>query len=176
MEAGPQRDVGEGMPGLRAISLLLLIGLVTPAPAAALHAMYLDIVIDREGDATIAFEYTLPWIEQVLAFLGVVNPDRDLGKILVAASGGEISALSHGDGVTTFSVEGFARVNETPPVTTCTTPALNLSWAQAGYQSSILAPFLDPDFSPEVTVIRFPDAYSVTFRDELQIPGITHTW
>lgn len=164
------------MKRLRAVSLLLALLLLAPAPAAALHARYLDIVIDREGNATVAFEYTLPWIEQLLAFLGVVNPDRDLGQILLAASGGEMGVLTAGNGVTTFSVKGFANVTEGPSVTTYATPVLNLSWGQAGYESSILAPLLEPDFSPDVTVIRFPDAYSVTFRDRFLIPNITHSF
>ena len=157
-------------------SLRPLLVLLASAPAAALHARYLDIGIERNGDATVTFEYTLPWIEQGLAFIGAVNPDRDLGQILAAASGGEIGAFSADDGVTTFTVRGFANITETPPVTTCTTPALNLSWGEAGYQSSILAPLLVPDFSPDVTVIRFPDAYSLTFRDQLLIPNTTHVF
>ncbi|HMA05194.1 MAG TPA: hypothetical protein VKO45_04630 [Methanomicrobiales archaeon] len=162
------------MKGLRMVTLLLILGALAIPPVAALHVRYLDIAVDRDGSATVTFEYTLPWIEQVFAFLGVVSPDRDFGRILGVASGGEIVALSAGDGMTTFSMRGFANVTGTPPDTTCTTPALNLSWGQAGYEASILAPLLSPDFSPDVTVVRFPDAYSLTFRDELLIPGITH--
>jgi len=164
------------MKGLRAMALLLALGILAPAPAAAFHARYLDIVIDREGNATITFEYTLPWMEQVLAFLGLVKPDRDLGQILAAATGGGITAFPAGDVITTYSVAGFSNVSETPPVITYTTPNLNLSWGQAGYESSILAPLLAPDFSPDVTVIRFPDAYSLTFRDQLLIPNTTHSF
>jgi hypothetical protein len=163
------------MKRVRGMALLLLLGLLASAPATALHATYLDIAIDRNGEATVTFEYTLPWIEQVLAFLGVVNPDRDLGQILSAASGGQVGRLSESDGATIFSVKGFARVTRDPPPPTYTTCAVNLSWGEDGYRSSILAPLLEPDFSPDVTVIRFPDAYSVTFRDQLLVPGITHT-
>ena len=160
----------------RYLPVLLLLGLLAPAPCAALQAGYLDITIDRTGDATVTFEYTLSFIEGLLAFLGAVGPGRDLGKVLAAATGGEVSQLSESTGSTSFSVKGFAAVSGASPNTTYRTPVLNLSWAEAGWETSVIAPLLDPDFSPRVTVIRFPDAYSVTFRDELVIPDITHTF
>lgn len=165
------------MKRFRLVSLLLVVlAVLASTPAAALHARYLDIVIDRGGDATVTFEYTLSFLEQCLAFLGAVNPDRDLGRIFAATTGGKVETLSAGDGVTMFSVRGFAMVVEDATGTTYNTATLNLSWGQAGYESSILAPLLEPDFSPDVTVIRFPDAYSVTFRDQLLIPNTTHTF
>jgi hypothetical protein len=161
---------------LRVVSLLLLLCFLSSTPAAALHARYLDIVVDRGGDATVTFEYTLPLIEQGLAFLGAVRPDRDLEQIFGAASGGKVETISAGEGVTLFRVKGFAMVVEDAAGTTYTTAPLNLSWGRAGYESSILAPLLEPDFSPDATVIRFPDAYSVTFRDQLLIPDTTHSF
>jgi hypothetical protein len=158
----------------RALALLLLLGLLASSPAAAIHMKYLDIVVDRGGDATVTFEDTLPWMEQGFAFLGLVNPDRDLGQVLAAATRGQVARLSTSAGVTTFSVRGFANVTGGPGASTYYTHALNLSWAQAGYESSVLAPLLDPDFSPDVTVIRFPDAYSLTFHDRILIPGVIH--
>jgi len=162
------------MKRLRAIALVIVLGSLASVPAAALHARYLDIAIDRAGDANVTFEYTLPWIEQVLAFIGAVNPDRDLERIFAGTTGGPVVTLSAGPGITIFSVKGFASVTGGPPETTFTTRALNLSWGVAGYRASILAPLLEPDFSPDVTVVRFPDAYSLSFRNQLVIPSITH--
>lgn len=156
--------------------LLLLLGLLAPAPCAALQAGYLDITVDRTGDAIVTFEYTLSFIEEALAFLGAVGPGRDLGQVLAAATGGDVRQVAGSPGSTSFSVRGFAAVSGASPNTTYYTPVLNLSWAQAGWETSIIAPLLDPDFSPRVTVIRFPDAYSVTFHDELVIPSTTHTF
>jgi hypothetical protein len=164
------------MKRLRMLSLLIVLGILCSTPAAALHARYLDIIVDREGNATVTFEYNLSWIEQALAFFGAVNPDRDLERIFTATTGGEVGTLSAGPGATTFSVTGFAAVTEESPVSTYETCPVNLSWGQAGYESSILAPLLDPDFSPDVTVIRFPDAYSRTFRDLFLIPNVTHSF
>ena len=159
---------------VRVMALVLICGSLVLTPAAALHARYLEIAIGRDGNATVTFEYTLPWIEQGLAFIGAVNPDRDLGQILAAATGGEVRILARSPGATTFSVMGFAAVSGASPHPTYTTAALNLSWGEAGYRSSILAPLLEPDFSPDTTVARFPDAYSVTFSDQLVIPSVTH--
>jgi hypothetical protein len=176
MEHESKTGKREGMKRFRLISLLLVLGILATTPAAALQARHLDIIVDRNGDATVTFEYTLSWIEQVLAFLGAVNPDRDLERIFAATTGGPIETLSAGMGATTFSVKGFATVTENAPGGTYDTLPLNLSWGQAGYESSILAPLLEPDFSPDVTVVRFPDAYSRTFRDQFLIPNITHTF
>ena len=164
------------MKRLRMVSLLLVLGILASTPAAALHARYLDIVIDRGGDATVTFEYNLSWIEQALAFFGAVNPDRDLERIFAATTGGKVETLSASDRATTFAVKGFAVVTGGAPGSTYETRPLNLSWGQAGYESSILAPLLSPDFSPDVTVIRFPDAYSLTFRDQFLIPNVTHAF
>jgi hypothetical protein len=160
----------------RILSLLLLSAILASSPAAALEAGYLDIAVDRAGNATVTFEYSLTWIEEFLAVLGAVRPDRDLGTILGAATGGEVREISAGPGSTSFSVREFAGVSGTSPNASYSTPELNLSWGEAGWKASILSPLLQPDFSPAVTVIRFPDAYSVTFRDELVIPNTTHTF
>jgi len=164
------------MKRLRMVSLLLVLGILCSTPAAALHARYLDIVVSRDGNATVTFEYNLSFIEQVLAFFGAVNPDRDLERIFAATTGGKVETLSADTGVTTFSVTGFANITKDSPESIYETRPVNLSWGQAGYESSILAPFLEPDFSPDVTVIRFPDAYSRTFRDQFLIPNVTHSF
>jgi hypothetical protein len=174
MEHEPKTGDRDGMKRFRTVSLLLVLGILATTPAAALHTRYLDIIIDKGGDATVTFEYTLTWIEQGLAFFGAVNPDRDLERIFAATTGGKVETLSAGNGATTFSVTGFAIVTGDAEGSTYDTIPLNLSWGQAGYESSILAPLLDPDFSPDVTVIRFPDAYSLTFHDLLLIPNVTH--
>ena len=176
MEPGPKTGDREGMNRIRAVSLLLVLSLLVVTPGAALHARYLDIVIDRDGDATITFEYTLPWVEKVLAFLGAVKPERDLGQILAATTGGRVERLPSVEGAASFSVGRFANITATPGLTIYDTHALDLGWGQAGYESSVLAPLLEPDFSPEVTVIRFPDAYSLTYRNLLQIPNVTHAF
>jgi hypothetical protein len=162
------------MQGVRLVSLLLVLGLLASTPATAFHARYLEIVVDREGDATVTFEYTLSLLEQCLAFLGAIRPDHDLGQILGATTGGEVETLSAGGGAALFSVKDFAVVAEDATGITLHTATLNLSWGQAGYESSILAPLLEPDFSPDVTIIRFPDAYSETLRNQLVIPSMSH--
>jgi hypothetical protein len=143
---------------------------------AALDAGYLDIAVDRAGNATVTFEYSLTWIEGAFAFLGAARPDRDLGIVLAAATGGEVREISAGPGSTSFAVGGFARVAGTSPNASYSTPEINLSWGEAGWKASLLSPLLSPDFSPRVTVIRFPDAYSVTYRDMLVIPNTTHVF
>ena len=157
-------------------ALLLLAVLLASSPAAALHPTYLDIAVGRGGNATVTFEYSLPPVEQFLAWVGAVRPDRDLELIFNATTGGGVETLSAGDGVTLFSVEDFAAVSGDEAGTTYRTPDLNLSWAREGYENSVLAPLLDPDFSPDMTVIRFPDGYSVTYHGELLIPATVHSY
>ncbi|HVN65146.1 MAG TPA: hypothetical protein VMT31_00870 [Methanomicrobiales archaeon] len=164
------------MKGTRFVPLLIILGILAPAPSAALQADYLDITVDRTGDATVTFEYTLSFVEGILAFFGAVGPGQDLGKVMAAASGGEVGHLAESAGSASFPVTGFAAVSGSSPNATYRTPVINLSWAEEGWEASVLAPLLAPDFSPRVTIIRFPDAYSVTFHDELVIPNTTHTF
>jgi len=166
----------EGMHRVRVFTLLLVLGFLAATPAAALHARYLDIVVDRNGDATVTFEYNLSFVEGFLSLLGAINPSRDIERIFAASTGQNTTTLSTADGSTTFGVRGFATVVENDPSLTFATVPVNLSWGQAGYESSVIAPLLDPDFSPDSTVIRFPDAWSVTFHDLFLVPTVNHSF
>ena len=134
------------MKRLRIVSLLLVLAILVSTPAAALHARYLDIAVDRGGNATVTFEYNLSFIEQALAFFGFVSPDRDLERIFAATTGGQVETISAGNEATTFSVVGFATVTQAAPDSIYETRPLNLSWGQEGYESSILAPLLERIF------------------------------
>jgi hypothetical protein len=112
------------------------------------------------------------------SFLAVVTCSTKSAMFLsdmFSSLGYSSTARSYALSSASFRVKGFASVSGDPPAVTYTTRSLNLSWGREGYAISVLSPFLEPDFSPDVTILRFPDAYSATFRDVLLIPGITHS-
>jgi hypothetical protein len=56
-----------------------------------------------------------------------------------------------------------------------TTPALSFEEAEKVLQQYWFAPLINPDFSPAVTTITYPDGYQEKFYDISRIPKTTHT-
>jgi hypothetical protein len=56
-----------------------------------------------------------------------------------------------------------------------TTPALSFGEAEKILNQYWFARFITPDFSPELTTVRFPDGYRETFSNQISIPAIVHT-
>jgi len=72
-------------------------------------------------------------------------------------------------------VRGFASKEEHDGAVIRTTPALSFVEAEKVLNQYWFARFISPDFSPEVTTVRFPDGYQKTFSNQISIPAIIHT-
>jgi hypothetical protein len=55
------------------------------------------------------------------------------------------------------------------------TPALSFQNAQRALNQYWFAPLINPDFSPDITQITFPDGYHEEFYNQIAIPAISHT-
>jgi hypothetical protein len=73
------------------------------------------------------------------------------------------------------SVPGFAKVQNTDNGTVYSTPALDFTGAQAMLERYWFAPLVRADFSPEKTVVRFPDGHEEIFSGQSAIPALSHT-
>ncbi len=54
------------------------------------------------------------------------------------------------------------------------TPALSFADAQKVLNQYRFAPFINPDFSPDITRVSFPDGYSEEFQNQISIPAVSH--
>jgi hypothetical protein len=166
---------------MRSSVRLILVALVLIAialPASAFEAQKLTIDIAENGDAAVRFDYRLSWIEQFFAFIQIVHPDQDLGKLLEGYSHKEVQVTSTSPDHSAFQVAGFAQVITEDGGVTYVTPALTFGDAQAVLKEKYpYAAFLidSLDISPNETAITFSDGYQVVYPDQDEIPRVTHT-
>jgi hypothetical protein len=158
---------------LRCTALLLFLAALL-IPASAFQMTYVDVDVGSEGDAAVHVDYSLTWVEYVGVFLGIANPATELRKALEEYSNTTVDVTAVSAESAGFHVERFARISTAEGKRVYTTPALTFSDAEQKLQSYWFAPFIHPDLSPEVTVIRFPDGYVEIFRDESRIPALSH--
>jgi hypothetical protein len=157
--------------GILVASLLILAFMV--APAAAFTADELRVVVNEDGDAEITFNYTLSWIEEIAVFFKIADPEQELKSALEEASGVPVTVTSAERNLAAFSVLGFAKTQSTDDGTLYTTPAINFTGAQAMLDRYWFAPLVRADFSPDLTVVRFPDGHEETFSDRCDLPALS---
>jgi hypothetical protein len=152
---------------------LLAIGLLV-SPGSAFTAEMLRIDVMKDGDANITFDYSLSWLETIGVFLQIARPDAELKTALEQMSGKSATVVSVGSRSAVFSVAAFSGIQESAQEAIYTTPALDFTRTEDRLAHYWFAPLIQADFSPAMTVVRFPDGYEETFPDRSAIPGITH--
>jgi hypothetical protein len=156
--------------------LLLLVALWFAAnPAQAFEAKNLDITVQQNADAVITFDYELSWVENIAVFMHITDPGAELQKALESNYKKPVTVTVADGGRSQFMVEGFASVHERNGTVLMRTPALSFVEAEKVLNQYWFAPFITPDFSPEVTTVRFPDGYVADFSNQISIPAIDHT-
>jgi hypothetical protein len=156
-----------------AVILVLALLSVTP-PVQAFTAKNLDIAVQDTSDAIITFDYDLSWYEHAAVFVRIADPGRELKTALENSYGLPVMVIQADGGTTRLVVKGFASRQESDGTVTMTTPALSFREAEKILDQYWFARFITPDFSPEVTTVRFPDGYAETFSNQISIPAIQH--
>ena len=155
---------------------ILVLALLSAAPPVqAFTAKNLDIAVQDTSDAVITFDYDLTWFEHAAVFMRIADPGRELKTALETSYGKPVVVTRADGGTTRIVVKGFASQQETGSSVTMTTPALSFGEAEKILNQYWYARFITPDFSPEVTTVRFPDGYSEAFSNQISIPAIVHT-
>jgi hypothetical protein len=155
------------------IGLLMLAG-VLAVPAAAFTVQSLEVTIEENGDARMALDYSLSWVERAVVFMRIAHPDQQLERALESYTGKQVEVTSVTPHQTKLLVEGFARITPDPEGNIYTTPSMDFSLAEQEAKGYWFSRFVTVDASPEVTVIAFPDGYQEIFYDVAYIPGVTH--
>ncbi|MDV2482109.1 hypothetical protein F8E02_08890 [Methanoculleus sp. Wushi-C6] len=159
--------------GVLVASLLILAFVV--APAGAFSAENLRITVDEDGSADVTFNYKLSFVERIAVFLKIANPEQELKSALEEATGSPVTVTAAESNVAVFSIQSFAKVRSAEDGNVYATPGLNFTGAQATLDRYWFAPLVQADFSPELTVVRFPDGHEETFIDHFAIPALSHT-
>lgn len=153
-------------------SLLILALMATPA--GAFSANNLVIVVEEDGGAEITFNYTLSWIETIAVFLKITDPEQELKSALENELGVPVTVASAESDTAAFSVQEFAEIADADDGKVYSTPGLDFTGAQEILDGYWFAPLIETDFSPALTVVRFPDGHEETFSDQSAIPPLSH--
>ncbi len=156
------------------VASLLILSLVV-APAGAFSADDLRITLDTDGSADVTFNYTLSWLERIAVFFRIAEPEKELKNALETATGSPVTVTSAMSDSATFSIRNFAKVRSTDEGSVYSTPALDFTGAQEVLDSYWFAPLVKADFSPDLTLVRFPDGHEETFANQYAIPALSHT-
>jgi hypothetical protein len=155
--------------------ILLLAIWCFATPAQAFTAKSLDIAVQQNADAVITFDYELSWVENIAVFMRIADPGLELKRALESNYKKPVVVTVADGGHSQFIVQGFASSHERNGTTTMKTPAVSFVEAEKVLNQYWFAPFVNPDFSPEVTRVSFPDGYFEEFSNQISIPAISHT-
>ena len=155
--------------------ILLLVICFFICPAQAFTAKSLDIAVQQNDDAVITFTYQLSWLENFAVFMHIADPGQELQTALENNYKKPVDVLVANPGESQVVVHGFASVQDHDGTVTMKTPALSFADAQKVLNQYWFAPLVNPDFSPEITRVTFPDGYSEEFSNQISIPSISHT-
>jgi hypothetical protein len=156
------------------ISIILLLILLAGSPAQAFTADSLSIDVIQNGNAKITFNYTLTLIEKIAVYLKVADINAELKKALESNFHHPITIESVTDGSARFMVNDFAIRTEKDGKTRMETPAISFTMAEKVLQKYWFAPLVNPDYSPQITTITYPDGYTENFTDQIEIPKTSH--
>jgi hypothetical protein len=161
------------MKRLRAVAVILLL-LAAAVPVQAFTAENLTISIGPGGNAAITFSYKLNWLEYLTVFIRITDPAAELKKVLEGEFHQPVTIREVTAGRVSLDVPGFAVVQKAGDSTRYTTPELSFAGADQILRQQWFAGLVSPDFSPAITVVRFPDGHEERFADQETIPAIRY--
>jgi hypothetical protein len=154
--------------------ILIILFWFAACPAQAFTAKNLGITVQENTDAVITFSYELSWFENIAVFLQITNPGTELQKALESSYGKPVVVTKADGSESRFMIQGFASKQERDGIVTMNTPALSFVEAEKILNQYWFAPLINPDFSPAVTRVSFPDGYAEEFYNQISIPVIQH--
>ena len=153
---------------------LLVFFFVIIFPVQAFEITSLAIDLEPSGDATVTIDYTLSMIEQLGVYLGFADPGLELKKGLESNFNHPVEVMRMSDESAQFLVSNFSKPEEIDGKILISTPELSYRIAEKVLAKYWFAKLLNPDFSPQIIKITYPDGYQETFTDQMVIPATSH--
>ncbi|MDD4483948.1 MAG: PEGA domain-containing protein [Methanoregula sp.] len=154
------------------VACFILAVLFLILPVQAFTADSLNITVDKNGDASAVFRFTLE---------GVIEnaiPESVLQEQLVkglATSSDPPQVVSFDKSQASLILKNFAVTNDVATGTEYQTAPMDFKKAQLALQNSAVSTVISADFSPATITVTFPDGYSRTLGDSSALPSLTHT-
>ncbi|MDD4136600.1 MAG: hypothetical protein PHT99_01720 [Methanoregula sp.] len=155
------------------VGLMLMALAVMPVQAFTMKS--LSINLEQNGDAEIAMQYDLSFIEQSAVFLHIADPAGELQSAFRSGSATAVTVTEATSSSARITVPVFASVATTDGKTVIATPSVSFERARDVLNSYWFAPLISPDFSPAVTIVTFPDGHHEYFYDQISIPSVAHS-
>lgn len=156
----------------RLAALITLAALFLALPVQAFTADSLDITVDKNGDATAVFRFTLEGlIENAI-------PQSMLEEQLIKGLGSSSeppTLVSMDRSSATLILKNFASTYDTAQGKDYQTSSMDFKKAEIALQNSAVSSVITADFSPAKATLIFPDGYVRSFSDVESLPSITHT-
>lgn len=144
-------------------------------PVQAFTANSLTITLAPDGDAEMNMQYELSLFEQGAVFFRIADPAQELKKAFDTNSPEQVTVLEATSSSAIILVPGFATVANVGSTNTMVTPPVSFEKARQVMNGYWFAPLVSPDFSPAVTLVRFPDGHRTVYYDVPGVPSISHT-
>jgi hypothetical protein len=152
--------------------LIALAAVFLALPVQAFTANSLDIKVDKSGDATAVFQFTLEGlIENAI-------PQSLLEEQLIKGLGSSSeppTLVSMDRSSATLVLKKFANTYDTAQGMDYQTSSMDFKKAEIALQNSAVSSVITADFSPAKATLTFPDGYVRSFSDVESLPSITHT-
>ena len=142
------------------------------SPVHAFTANSLDIVIDKSGDATASFKFTLEGLLENAIPQSML--EEELKKGLTTSSDPPV-ILSMDKTGAVMVLKKFADTQDVSQGTEYRTASMNFQKAEIALKNSALSSVVTADFSPSKITLTFPDAYTRKFENVAVLPALTHT-
>jgi len=141
------------------------------APSMAFTAQSMTITVEKSGDATAVFRYTLEgFIENSIP--ESVLQDEVVKGLSTSSEPPEVLAFDKSGA--TLRMKQFATLSDTPTGTEYLTGSINFSKAEDALKQSSLSSMISADFSPQTATVTFPDGYKEEFSNVAVLPSIRH--
>jgi hypothetical protein len=152
--------------------LLFCIAFFIAAPVQAFTANSLDITVDKSGDATAVFRFTLEGLIENAIPQSILEEQLVKG---LSSSSEPPTLISMDRSSATLILKKFANTYDTAQGTDYQTSSMNFREAEIALENSAVSSVITADFSPATATLTFPDGYARTFSNVESLPSITHT-
>jgi len=156
----------------RCVLILFCMALLLAGPVHAFTADSLDITIEKNGDATAIFRFTLEGLIENAIPQSVLQDELLKG---LTTSTNPPQLISMDKSSATLLLKDFADVKDVPTGTQYDTTSMDFKKAEIALKNSAISSVITADFSPATVTVTFPDKYVKTLNRVDSLPEITHT-
>jgi hypothetical protein len=145
--------------------------LLLAGPVHAFTADSLDITVDKSGDATAVFRYTLEGLIENAIPESVLQEQLLKG---LTSSNDPPQLISMDKSSATLLLKKFADVTDVSTGIQYQTASMDFKKAEIALKNSAVSSVITADFSPAKVTVTFPDNYTKTLNSVDSLPAITH--